>query len=345
MIFDEAKLKKELSAAHNRNVYLLFGQESYITKAYTARLIKKYLSDDDKEFNLMRLNQLSTDTLSEAIDTLPVFAPFKVILLSDIEFDKLDNETLKAFLGIVEGVPETAVLIISNVTVNFDSTKAKPKKIIAAVEKKGVVAKFDYLTPAKISDFIIKRAAKKEVTISKTDALYIAELTLRDLTLIVSETDKLCSYAGKGGAINKADIDSLVVKQLDAGVYELATAITNKNITLSFDKLNELNQQGHPPVMILSALATTFVDYYRIKLGLQSSKSSADIAKDFAYPPNRSWVIGKSMAAAGKLKLKNLRNALKVLKNADVKLKSTALSDEVILQKALIEVSKQLTDS
>ncbi|MDR1754505.1 MAG: DNA polymerase III subunit delta [Eubacterium sp.] len=341
MISDEANFKKRLASSDTCNIYMLFGKEAFLTKTYTERILKKYLQETDqelKEFNFLKLSEFRIDRLCEAVEALPVFAPFKVVLLADIDYDKLDSDTVKAFCTMIGQVPDTTILIISNVIVELDSSKAKPKKIIAAVEKEGVAVKFDYLSPAKIAQMIIKKSAKRQVNISKSEALYLTEMTLRDLTLIGREMDKLCDYAGKGGTITKSDIDALVTKRLDTGIFELSAAIIEKNTAKAFNKLNELSLQGHQPVVILSALGMTFADYYRIILGTKKGFSTADIIRDFAYPANRAWAVSKSMNVANVLGLAKVRTALKALNSADKKLKSSPVDSEVALQNVIVEL-------
>lgn len=57
----------------------------------------------------------------------------------------------------------------------------------------------------------MKKAAKRGCVISRADAQHIAELTLCDLSLASTETDKLCSYAGTG-EITAEMIDKLTIK-------------------------------------------------------------------------------------------------------------------------------------
>lgn len=110
----------------------------------------------------------------------------------------------------------------------------------------------------------MKKAAKRGCVISRADAQHIAELTLCDLSLASTETDKLCSYAGTG-EITAEMIDKLTIKQLDTSIYSLATELLKGNRRQALLILDDLIAQKIEPVVILAALSSNYIDFYRAK--------------------------------------------------------------------------------
>lgn len=339
MKLDEARLKQQIKAGGLSRLYMFYGRETFLVETYTKKIISACLSEDERDFNFVRFEGCPTmEMLTDSIDTLPVFSAHRVVLLSDLDAERLDAELLTRVLEILSNIPPETVVIISHTGLQTDVKKAKTKKLLAAAEKHGTLCEFVQMSAGKISDMIIKKMLRQGCTISQADALYLAELALRDLTLIGSETDKLCAYAGPGGVVTREVIDALVSRQLEAGVYTLAAAITGGKRLEALRVLDEVEAEGYPSVVILSALSTAFVDFYCVKLGMAASASPDKIAADFAYQKNRTWVIGKTMQSVRHIKLGYIRACLGILSDADYKLKSSPVGDMIILEQAIVQL-------
>ncbi|MDR0222752.1 MAG: DNA polymerase III subunit delta [Oscillospiraceae bacterium] len=341
MILTAENLSKQLRQNAPNRLYFLYGKEVFLTETYADKILDKCLNEEERGFNLIKFTgNPDLSRLCEAIEVLPVFAEKRVVVINDPDPEKLDGDSLSGFIGALSDIPETTVVIIRITGFSVDAKKAKTKKLLACAEKRGAVCEFGRLSEAKTAELIIKRAKRAGCEISRSNAAYLARLALCDLTLISRETDKLCAYAGYGGEITSGAIDLLSVKQLDAGVFALAAQITNRNGSGALRLLDELIALGTPPVMIMSALSTAFIDFYRAKLGAVSAagKRAEEIAADFNYPKNRAWAVGKAMGAVGRVGLDKLRQCLKILADTDYKLKSSPVGDRILMEKAVAEL-------
>lgn len=336
---DESRLNSAIKANNISKLYFLYGKETFLVKTYTDRIINKVLNEHDKDFNLIKMEGVpDANRLSDAIEGLPVFAEKKVVLLNDFDAEKTDADTLNMIIEILSGIPESTVVIINITGFEADVKKAKTKKLLTCAEKYGVTCDFALLSSAKTAELIIKKAGRAGVLISRENALYLSELTLRNLTLIGMETEKLCAYAGKGGEITAEAINTLVSKQLESNVFDLTATLTKGDAQSAFVMLSDLLQSGYAPVVILSSLSLTFVDFYYIKLGKTAGIVNEKIAADFNYAKNRSWVINKTAPAVKNVSLSYIKKCLELLNTADYKLKSSPVDGRVILEKILTEI-------
>lgn len=337
---NEAALSDSIKLGKLSRLYYLCGKEPFLSKIYADRIIKKAVGDEPMDFNLLRFDgNPDLDVLSDAVEGLPCFAERKAVVINDLDPEKLDADSNKRLCEMFSDIPDTTVLVVYITGFVADVKKAKTKKLLSVAEKYeyGCVCEFEPLSAAKIQTMIGKRAARSGCVITKENAAYLAELTLMNMNLIGSELDKLCAYTGKG-EISRETIDSLVTKQLDAGIYMLATAISSGNRNDTFRIFDELVDQRIEPVTIMSALSGTFVDFYRIKLGKNEGKSQAQIVADFNYPPNRAWVVGKAMGTVSATDAKYLRKCINTLARADIMLKSSSVDSKTIMEQAIIEI-------
>ncbi|MCL2633413.1 MAG: DNA polymerase III subunit delta [Oscillospiraceae bacterium] len=332
---NEETLSKELKQNIIKNLYFLYGKEAYLVDLYTTRILKKCLTEQEYDFNLIKFSgNPELNQLNESVQAVPVFAEKRVVVINDLDIEKLDNAALDDLMKILSSIPETTVIIISITGFETDIKKAKVKKVIAIAN----TVEFEKMTEAKTADMIMKRVARLGCVISKDNASYIARLCLRNLTLIGNETDKLCAYLNYSGEITRKEIELLITKQLEAGVFALAAEITSRRGTGAMRLLDELISLGNPPVNIMSALSITFIDFYRAKLGINSGRTAAEIVSDFNYPKNRAWAVGKAMGAVSRQSIVQIRQCVIVLCDTDYKLKSSRVDERIIMERAIAEL-------
>ncbi len=352
-IIDETRLKSQLKAGLAR-VYLLFGEEHALTKIYENRIVESALGKEPSDLNYVRFTELpSADSLSDFAESMPFFSDYKVIVISDLDAEKLDNKGIEAYVKIIEELPETTVLIISQTGIEIPTkkqnygketvldqkaVKAKTKKLVAAAEKAGVVCEFSHLSNATLAGLAMKKATQNNCNLSEQNAVLLAELCGRDMKLLSTEVQKLCDYTGSGEITNEA-IDLLVPKMIDTGIYALSDELFAGRTANAFRILDDLFAERIEPVPILSTLSGHFVDCYRAKLATLSGQSANDVAAVFNYPKNRSFVITKAMNAVRTVSPDYLKSAVQILYRTNKLLNSSTVSKRLLIEQALTEIS------
>lgn len=339
MTLTEEKLNSAIRGGRIDRVYYLYGKEPFLVKTYTDKIIKKTVGDDPFDMNFIRLS--GNPPVSDFIDYtegLPVFSELKTVVVNDIEPDKMDSKELEAYLKVIADIPETTVVIFNITGFQPEEKKAATKKFIAAVEKYGTVSKLDGIPQAKIAGLVVKKAAKSGVVISGEDAMYLSERVLCNMTLVSEETTKLISYVGNGGTITREIIDRLVGKLLDTSAYELATAINAGKRADAFRILDEVIAERIEPVIILSALSGTFLDFYKAKLAKVRGILPSQAVTEMGYAKNREWVFNRAMNSVSKLRIDYLRKTVFILNEADNKMKSVPIDPNIILEQAVAQL-------
>jgi len=338
VVLEEERLSADIRAGRISSVYFLYGKEPFLVKTYTDRIIKKAVGDDPLDFNFIKLGpNPEAGVLSDYVEALPVFADMKVIVVNDMKPEALKPEELEAYISIIGNMPDTCVLIFSITGVEINDSKKASKDFIGAVSRAGTVCRLDGVAEGKISEMIMRKAAKKGVVISPEDASYLCERVLGNMTLVISETAKLMDYVGTGGVITRDIIDKLVGKLLDTGVFELATAINAGEREKAFRILDDLFAERIDAVNILSAMTTAYLDFYRAKLGKITGVLPSQIAEQFGYR-GRDWAIKRAMNAVSKLRLGYLRETLFILSEADLEIKSSSIDTRTILDKTVAKL-------
>jgi len=337
----ESRLKAELKEGRLSRVYFLYGEEDFLVKTYVDRITALAVPEEAREMNVVKFsgNPPATE-LADAVESFPFFSEKKCVIIKDLSPDDMDGDTHKAYLKILGDIPETTVLIIAeiNVSSDFGKPKAKLKKIMEAADKAGFSCEMRYLPLQKAAAMAAKKAARAGCTMSYDDAAYLAELCGRSLTTLSNETEKLCAYKN-GGEITRADIDLLTPKPADASIYALSDELFAGRTANAFRILEELFLRQTEPIIILGTLSGYFTDLYRAKIAVSAKKTAQDVMSDFKYPPNRSYGVKKAFEQARRLSEEYIGGCVGILYNTNISLNSSKTDKQVLLERALAEIS------
>ncbi|MCH5323793.1 MAG: DNA polymerase III subunit delta [Eubacterium sp.] len=338
MTADEKKLSAELKGGTIRRVYYFYGEEVFLTDTYTKRVIKKTVGDDPDDVNLIKFSDSFTvEQLADSIESLPMFAECKTVLIKDFDCEKFSEDDIAAITDILDNTPAECTVVFSQSGISQELlAKKRNKAFIDKLSKQSgtYVVKFAAMTSTKIADLIMKKATKNGCTISRQNAVMLAEMSLNNLTLCSSETDKLCSYV-QSGEITADIIDKLVLRLPDAKAYAIGTALAQNNRKQAFMLLDELYAQRVEPVMILGSLSGAYIDFYRASCAKRAGKTKEEVIADFAYPKRTSFLVGKAFTAVSRMRPENIRKCISLLKDADMKLKTTGTSNPEVSRRVL----------
>lgn len=338
MTTDEDKLSADIKGGTLYRVYYFYGEEIFLTETYTKRILAKTVGNNADDINLTKLSgTFSVDTMSDSIESMPLFAESKAVLIKDLDCDKFSDSDFERITDILQNVPPECTVIISMTGISPESgKKSKNKALLAKLSKYNncTVCNFKPLPPNKVAELIIKKASRRGCVISRQNAVYLAGLTLNNLTLCSNETEKLCDYK-VSGEITAEMIDRLAIKQLDTKAYFLANTITAGKSKEAFMILDDLLSQRIDPIVILASLSSAYFDYYRAMLSLSAGNSAEKTAADFGYAKNRAFVISKAMNTVSRLPRKYITGCISELFNADIKMKTSGADNKIVLEKTI----------
>lgn len=334
----EIELKKQISSGEFARLYFFYGEEKYLIKHYTSLVRKKAIDPAFADFNfhLYDGKDADFDEISQAAEALPMMSERTLILIKDLQTDNLNSDESDKFLKLISDIPDTTVILISNLSVDVNVKSAKGKKLLAEIDKVGCSVAFEHAGLAQLVKLIEKGAAARNCTISRSDAQYLLTLIGDDMTVIINELDKICAYK-KEGEIKKEHIDAVVVKTVQARVFDLTKALTSGNCDLAMDILDTLIAMKEEPINILGALITPYVDMYRAKVYVSGGFRAEDAGKDFNYK-NKEFRLTNGARTASKYSITQLRAFLDVLDDADRLLKSTSVSGRLVLEQTITKL-------
>lgn len=334
----EADLKKQIKSGELSNVYMIYGEETYLKEYYVNKLRESVVDPAFADFNFHQYDGKSAsinDILQDA-DMIPMMAERSFVLVHDYPLDKSssDVDEIKEFF---KDIPDTCVLVFWFDSIDVDLKKSSRWKTIEKeFAKAGSSVNLEKRTEGDLVKLIVSSAKKRGCTIDTSVARYLISVVGSDIKTIFNELEKICSFVGEG-EITRENVDTMAVKCLQARVYDLSKFILRGDSDNAYSIINTLFAQKEEPISILSVISSCYIDMYRAKCLKSANRSESELTSLPAYK-GREWLVRNAVRDSQSLSMSALREAIDILSNTDELLKSTSIDKNLLLEETVAKL-------
>lgn len=333
----ETELKKQIKAKSYAPVYVIYGSEQMYVKKYTEMLVNSVAGKSPSDFNFHTFSgEFELDDFAASLQIVPFMSEYNCVLVTDIFFDEMSAEKLDRFKEITSRAYEGTVLIISMPSYQPVKNKKSFGTLVKRAEKLGAVCEFNKLDMSTLEKHIAKWANENGKTISHVNASKLIAYCGDDLNLLKNEINKISSYAN-GEEITLDDINKLATVNLEEKVFNLSDAVLKGDGQRAYLILDQLFYQREEGVKMLSVLAMSYIDAYRIRIADECGVLKDTVAKDFEYK-NRAFVLQKSRNATSRVSTQALKKSLDVLIEADQRFKTYVFDDRIYMEQIIAQL-------
>jgi len=337
VIFEDA-LKKEIASGNFSAGYILFGDDAYLKKMYTDKIADK-TAGLDSVFDLQRFS--SESELQEVYDAVlqfPMMAERKCVILTDYDFEKKSKSDLDSLCAMLSELNDGCVFILRFDSLEFDAKRSsKAKKLIAAIEKSGGKAvRLDHRRPAELGKMLTDGAAKRGCKMDAATAKYLIENAGSDINILKNELEKLCCFVGTG-TIDKATVDKVCVKTVEASIYDLTAKIFNCDTAGALTLLDELFFMRVEPMAMLYTVSGAYVDMYRVASVKKKGLATNEITAVFGYK-GKEFLLDRAATNLRRLDSKRLKLSFDALLEADRALKSYGADERTVMEQLIVKL-------
>ncbi len=322
-----------------RPVYVLYGEESYLTARYADKIASMAVTDDMGGFNLQKLDgeTAEPDHIVQAVEALPLMADTKCVVVRDLDITA--GDTADKIMPLITAPVDTAVLVLMYMRLQPQSTKnEKWKTLLNEATKNGAVVKFSKKTESEIIAALCAGAARRNCTLRAPAAALLVQQCGDDMLLLTNELDKLAALAD-GGDITEQLVSAVATKNLEMKVYDLSKAILRRRGDEAFALLDGLMQMREEPIAVLAVLISAYVDMYRMKVAVAAGKRDDDVADLFAvYTKKNAFRLRYAAQDAARMSIEQLRQKLEILAWADTTLKSSRADARTVLEQTVAKL-------
>lgn len=340
------ELKRKLKSGAYAPVYFLYGNEAYLINHYTD-LITQSVVTALPEINLRTFDsEFDVNEISSILYQVPMLSQKKCVVLNDYDLSTISQSELETIIDVVSNPSDVAVLVFKYTSIEFSlERKNKSQKnntnflaVAKALDKAGgMVVNIDHLTMGDTVKTIVSGARRRNCGMSVETARYMVEYCSFDLTSLLCELEKLCSYVGEG-EITKEIINKICARSVNAIIYDMAKAILANNADRSMEILDALLNQKVKDINISREIAKSYIDIYRMFAARKANVNVPTVAEDFDYG-NRDFVLKNSLPFASKLTANQLELSLNAINEADNMLKGASrLKSADILRMLIVKL-------
>lgn len=238
-------------------VYFLMGEEDYYIDRISDYIIDTVLTDTEKEFNLTVLYGSDTDiaTIINAAKRYPMMSKYQVVAVREAQ--ALRN--LDELVYYLQKPLESTILVMCYKHGALD----RRKKLVAELEKAGVLFESKKLKDAQLPGFITSYLKRKQVEIEPKASEMMAEFVGTDLNRMAGELEKLVITLPTGQRrITPEQIERNIGISKDYNNFELRNALIEKDVLKAnrIIKYFEENPKNNPLQVTLAVLFNFFAN-------------------------------------------------------------------------------------
>lgn len=313
------------------NVYLFYGNDSYIIKAKTNQIITKNHIDD---FNVTSydMEEINIEAALNDASTIPFMADKKMIIVKNAYFLSTDKKpkkevkhNLDALNRYLENPSKDTLLVIHAPYKKLDERKA----ITKLLKSKSITEECVALKDQDLRGWIKRQLGKHDISI---DADALNELLKRvenNTEVLVNETSKLVLYSEGQRRVDLNTVRRVITKNVEDNVYEITNMLLENKRGRALEVYNDLVMHSEDPLRILGILVNKYREILHTKLLLKDGKDKADIAKYFNATSGRTYYMMKNAkSVSSELVMKQLRT----LEDIDFKIKTGKIDKKIGLE-------------
>lgn len=343
-------LRKEVKAGKLASVYYFHGPEETLKEEALAHLVDLAVDAASRDFNydVRHATSLDPEALHALVNTLPMMAEKRVVVIRDVDGWTVKSPTRKVLLEyLAKPAPET--LLVLHQGPPKDDEKDEVDKELA---ERSQVVNFADLDAEEALAWVTKRAKQLDIPLTVEGATHLVNAAGSSLALLRLELEKL-SALGSKEPIGVETVGEMVGIRYGETQYDWRDAVMKRDVVSATAMLPRvLGQTGVSGVGLVSLLGSSLITlgvvraHYDRKLrGAALNKAAWDTLKANRGGRIGNWgsFVNLAVDVAGDWPQGRIRRALAALLNADQALKETRLStEEGVLTDLVLQIAARM---
>lgn len=327
-LVDQQKLYKDLELKKFQPIYFLFGDEPYLLNQCVQRFKYSILDEASVDFNFSLFYAADSDvsSIKDAVETLPVFSPYRLIILKNAH--ELKDAELLELQPLFDNPVQSTVFVI------FADKVDKRKKAIKTLLDHAVCVEFKKPYDNQIPQWISYLCQNLSIKISTEAVHRLHRLVGNNLTELENQIIKIQQFIAERNNIELTDVNMVVSQSREESVFDFTKAIGQKDRVKALEQLVSLMDQGQNEIGIISLLARHMRLLLTIRSGMDQGLGGAKLASIAQVP---SYFIESYSDQARLWPIKKIEDAIVVLHETDKALKSSPLSSHIWLENMVLK--------
>ncbi len=324
-------IKQDISGGSLKKVYLIYGEEKYLTRNIKNTFIKSVAGDaDNMNCSIFSGKGIELKEVMNMCDTMPFFADKRLVILDNTGIAKASDDNFITYLK--TNIPETACLVI------FESEIDKRSKIYKTIKSTGYVCECNHPKTSELTKWVLGRIGKEGKKITKPVMDYLLAATGNDMEKVDTELEKLFCYTMDREVIEISDIDAVCCPEINGKIFAMIDAMGERKQKETLDLYYDLINTREQPMRILYMISRQFNIMLQVKELVSQGYSTKDIAAKLGMAP---FIVGSAVKQCGNFSHRSIMNAIKESLNVEEDIKNGRLNEKSGVEMLLIKFSKK----
>ena len=322
-------LNQDLKTGNFRRVYLLFGEEAFLKRSYKNRLKEAIAGEDTMNVHTFEGKGLDLKEVISLADTMPFFAPHRMILLESTGLFKGSAVELAEYLP---RMPQETVMVFVEDEVD------KRGKLYKAVKSCGRAVELGRQDAKTLTAWVLGSVKKEKKNLTRQALDLFFQKAGDDMVNISNELEKLFCYTYGRNVIDVEDIQEICTVTTENRIFDMIHAVAEKNQRKALDLYYDLLSLKEPPMRILFLIARQFNQLYQIKDLAEQGFDSGGISQRAGIQP---FIVKRSLRQAERFEKAALRQAVEDCVAAEEAVKTGRLGDQLAVEMILVRYSSK----
>jgi DNA polymerase-3 subunit delta len=345
-IMDYTQVMAEIKKGQVRPLYLLHGEETFLTRKVEMAIVNFLVPEEDRDMNLTVFDRdPSTAELVSLIETVPFMGGNNVIIVrgtnlfraarrgGESEQDKTDIADQR-LMDIMADIPEYSRVIFTTA-----DKVDKRRKLYKTVEKNGAVVDLSALKPKDARPWVLSKMNDlgRRLAPDALEHLLAAVSMMPQISLgfLDQELEKIAIYTSSP-TISRKELMGIMSAVPEVSVFLLIEAVSQKQVGKALAMLREQLASGENALRLLALLARQVRMLLQGQTLAAKGLSNADVAEHLGVPP----FIGEKIIRQGRsFNITTLQKTIVNMAEADRDLKLSR-TDAYVLEKIIIEMCR-----
>lgn len=326
---------RELKNGNVLPVYLVIGDNDFLKDSLIENFKKILLQGDNGDFNYQKYDKVeSLKEIIDAANSMPFFSERKLIVVKDEGVFKPgvfnDNEYKYFIEYLADPNPATCLMFIAGNDVD------KRGKLYKRLSESGKVLDCETPKGVHLLKWINREFAFYDKKPDADLVNLLASAAKGDLYFLVNEINKICAYAGSKQILKLEDVQEVLAKTLDAGIFQMIDHLAEKKLNKALKGLNDLLELGESPILINYMLARHYRQLLQYLIYSKKGLSEKELGQKLGVP---FFVLGKLGKQARGFSIESLADILNALYKLDLKFKTSFSDSKRMLELTIINLA------
>ena len=322
-----ADFRQDIAQNRISNLYIFWGEETYLRDYYVSELVKKLADGDESVVRTLNGKECTPQNLSDAVLSCPFWSERSLVLVRDVDILNPDAKLAASAADIISSIPPQTCLVFILGETEPGSGKSN-KKICEVFSKYGQSICFARPAADEFNRWVRRRFAALGKNCSSAEAAYLASLCGGLMFSAIPEIEKTAAYA-KGDVITREDIDAVVIPVTETVIFNLTDAVACRDVSRAEAQLEILMKQKLRREEAVVQLGAAMRRLYAARLTMDSGRGKNEYMAAFGV--RSSYAADIHMRQARAFSLERLREAVILCSEAEQKGFFGRLNDRVEL--------------